>query len=384
LREAIDLVTKGKSNGLTLITFDTGINEVNLTRGELTITTAMTIQGENVIIDAQNKNRILTINAKNQNVELTGLTFTNGKASNYGGAIYQLDGNVTLIGVTLTNNSARYGGAYYQKAGTSELIQATFTDNTASYGGAFYLYNGNASFFGGENETETLLANNVGTWGGAIYQNSANTLLVLNQVSFVENEASWGGAIYQNAGTLGVDNTTFIGNKASWGGALHLSGAKVLASLNYVEFIGNQATWGGALYQSAGSLNIEYSSFSGNSATWGGSLYLSGANSSLTLNTIEFASNTATWGGGIYQSAGTLSVENSSLTDNRATYGGSLYLSGGSATLTDTDILPPSDLKTRYGTSIGKLNGSRLTIIKNSVTIYDQAIQAYLDDLDEV
>ncbi|MDR1494106.1 MAG: DUF4465 domain-containing protein, partial [Planctomycetaceae bacterium] len=170
LREAITAINDQETD-LTTITFADNVTRVKLI-SELTITTAITIEGNGVVLDPNSKSRIFTIDAGFEDaVVINGLTFANGYMlahGGYGGAIYQIGGNVTLTGVTFENNSAKLGGAYFQKAGTSEFVNATFTGNRSNYGGAIYLYSGTSTFRDNESG-QTTFANNTAKWGGAIY-----------------------------------------------------------------------------------------------------------------------------------------------------------------------------------------------------------------------
>ncbi|MDR1383430.1 MAG: fibronectin type III domain-containing protein, partial [Planctomycetaceae bacterium] len=175
LREAIELVMSRYSDDLIEVTFADAITGIQL-QDQLTIKSALTIDGTGVTLTAADNTRILTIDASGEDVTIIGLTFTDGhitKNGGYGGAIYQINGNVTLTDVTFENNYARMGGAYFQKAGTSAFVNATFTDNKIDYyGGAFYCYSGTASFTG------TNFENNSAKWGGAIYlTNTGNITL---------------------------------------------------------------------------------------------------------------------------------------------------------------------------------------------------------------
>jgi CSLREA domain-containing protein len=222
LREAITAINEHETD-LTTVTFADDVAHVKLTN-ELTITTAIAIEGNGVILDANHKSRIFTINADIEDaVVISGLTLTNGYAvahGGYGGAIYQINGNVTLTETTFKNNYAQKGGAYFQKAGTSLFnCNTIFEDNSGSYyGGAFYLYGGTAKF-----AANTQFLRNEAKWGGAIYLTSDGSLY-LDHVALTENAATWGGAMYQASGTLEATYISLVDNSAEWGGGLYAIG----------------------------------------------------------------------------------------------------------------------------------------------------------------
>ena len=90
---------------------------------------------DEVVFDGENSRRIFTVNS--QSVSIKGLTFKNGNAADYGGAIY-FSNSGTLINCNFTNNSARYGGAIYFYA-NGKVTNCNFTNNKATFdGGAIY------------------------------------------------------------------------------------------------------------------------------------------------------------------------------------------------------------------------------------------------------
>ena len=83
-----------------------------------------------VIFDAESKSRIWTVNASNLNI--TGITFKNGKSS-YGGAIYfnNIIYNSRISGKFINNNATTGNGSamYFQEA-ISSLITGKYINNT--------------------------------------------------------------------------------------------------------------------------------------------------------------------------------------------------------------------------------------------------------------
>ncbi len=148
--------------------------------------------------------------------------FTDNNATyNFGGAIYNNDGNVTVAGSIFTNNSApNRGGAVYNE-GLLNVIGCTFTGNNVIFGGAIY------------------------NWG----------TLIVDNCNFTDNSATNGGAIY-NQGSLTINNCTFTNNKATdSGGVIYNYGSSCY--LNFNRIVGNNATSGSAIYSTKGSMNAE-------------------------------------------------------------------------------------------------------------------------------
>ena len=70
--------------------------------------------------------------------------------SNYGGAIYQTGGELTInsdefASSALMNNTITWGGAIYQSNGKLWLDAVTLTGNESTWGGGLYLASGSAT-----------------------------------------------------------------------------------------------------------------------------------------------------------------------------------------------------------------------------------------------
>ena len=119
-----------------------------------------------VIFDAESKSRIWTVNASNLNI--TGITFQNGKSS-YGGAIYfnNIIYNSRISGKFINNNATTGNGSamYFQEA-ISSLITGKYINNTN------YFKKENLSTFYKFNDTITTL-------------NNDSTVYVLNNIIYV-------------------------------------------------------------------------------------------------------------------------------------------------------------------------------------------------------
>ena len=120
-----------------------------------------------VIFDAESKSRIWTVNASNLNI--TGITFKNGKSS-YGGAIYfnNIIYNSRISGKFINNNATTGNGSamYFQEA-ISSLITGKYINNTN------YFKKENLSTLYNFNDTITTL-------------NNDSTLYVLNNFIYVD------------------------------------------------------------------------------------------------------------------------------------------------------------------------------------------------------
>lgn len=168
-------------------------------------------------ISAENNNVIFNVSS-NAKLTLSNLNLTNANGVK-GGAIYN-NGVLVLNNCTFVNNKATFGGAIYNN-GTMVLNNCTFESNIASVsGGAIYnlqddLTIHDSTFIGNYAKIKNGILQ-----GGAI-ANYANNLTVDN-CSFVKNHlfnTNWykngkmyGGAIYNSGNNLIVKNSKFNGN----------------------------------------------------------------------------------------------------------------------------------------------------------------------------
>ena len=168
-------------------------------------------------ISAENNNVIFNV-FSNAKLTLSNLNLTNANGVK-GGAIYN-NGVLVLNNCTFVNNKATFGGAIYNN-GTMILNNCTFESNIASVsGGAIYnlqddLTIHDSTFIGNYAKIKNGILQ-----GGAI-ANYANNLTVDN-CSFVKNHlfnTNWykngkmyGGAIYNSGNNLIVKNSKFNGN----------------------------------------------------------------------------------------------------------------------------------------------------------------------------
>ncbi len=153
-------------------------------------------------------------------VEMSNLTIQGGNAGSGTGGNVLVGGSggsetadLTLSGVTVTGGSAESGAGIYVETDSALWTDGgtTLSNNVAvDYGGAIYNNDGQV-FIGGS----TLSGNSAATEGGAIYQDGG---LVSDSAHFNGNSAPTGGAIY-NDFTMSDSNSTFDGNTAGTSGS---------------------------------------------------------------------------------------------------------------------------------------------------------------------
>ncbi|WP_166831094.1 Calx-beta domain-containing protein [Thalassoroseus pseudoceratinae] len=184
-----------------------------------------------------------------------------------GGAIFNQEGDLTLINVVAVDNEAIDSGGAIYNLGTLTVIDSEFRTNlSGDDGGAIY----NATTF---NVTATL--------------NVSGTLFVANDASSDD-----GGGIHNSGGDITVDTSSFIDNFANFAG-------------------GGLSTVGGSAF-------VSNSTFGGNRAfVIGGAI--AHDDSDLVLVNVTISSNQASAdGGGVFHNDGDLTIVNSTIYGNRA------------------------------------------------------------------
>jgi N-acetylneuraminic acid mutarotase len=209
---------------------------IGLASGELVVNHSITISGpgpENLAVDGNAGGRVFHI-ASGQTVTISGLTITNGHASDSGGGIYNDHAVLTLSNCFVTGNSAtgNIGGGIHNDG--SNIGRATLQINnsliTNNSGG---IYN-DALQAGGAGLviTFSILSNNGpgeainnDGWSCTFCGNGTTSVQITN--SSIKNNP--GGAIYSDTGrqncggscpvTISITNSTISGN----GGGVHNS-----------------------------------------------------------------------------------------------------------------------------------------------------------------
>lgn len=141
--------------------------------------------------------------------------------------------------------------------------------------------------------------------------------------------------------------------------------------------MGNRS--GGGIYAGGGTLTVNDSLITNNSASQGGGIATHG---SLVLNNSSIVGNTSTEsGGGIrsYYVSSTLTVTNSTIAFNRARYGGGIGTDGGTAstagpiTLSNSAVVFNSSVSGGGGIEIGTSNPARTEILENTLIFDNEA-----------
>lgn len=357
LREAIRLANERP--GSDTITFATELaGQTIFLNSEFLISDDLTITGlgrNQLIISGNNSSRIFNVDDGDAettiNVDISGLTLTNGYAEN-GGAILNEE-NLAISNSTISENEAIInGGGIYHASGSLTINGTMFAENRANKNGGG-LYNSTQDLIVSES---TFLRNDAAYSGGGIYSLQGVTkyalrepvyipeysiflqlgfpsleyqynLVTITGTSFIENSAQNGGGLFSGYTSGPSVNHGWCGNyvlpSSVISGAsqnVNTERSKSAFFLTDSTFIGNTAINGGGIFNAAGLVEMEHNSIQNNSATYsGGGIYNRGI---LIINESTISENTAKLGGGIHHSSGDITIKNSTLSNNSATLNG--------------------------------------------------------------
>lgn len=310
----------------------------------------------------------------NDNIVINGGTINNNSAGRNGGGIYLKQGELTINGTEISENSANAydnfegGGAIYNSAGTLIINAGTrFINNIAnsssSYGGALLIEEGGKLLINSTINDPVLLQGNYARgFGGAIVYRSSQPLN-LNNVTFRENTASYGGALYSTSSSViniyggefsgaGMGDESVIEGGAIWNTNSTLNIEGTLISENNVN------EKGGGIYNNGGTININNAEIRGNlvlnddikNDSGGGAIYNTAGGNLTITNTLIMNNSVSTFGGAIVDNStvtmGTVSLTDVIFRNNSTDYdenavgaGGALYMKGsGFATIVSCEF----------------------------------------------
>jgi len=133
------LINNTSENGILILNHSYTYNSIrdkNYING-IILNKNITINGNGFTISGNSSSRIFYIESGIK-LDLNNMTLTKGY-SEYGGAIYNYNSNLTLINMTIKDNKVNNdAGAIYNKNSTLTIENSTLQNNTANYGGAIY------------------------------------------------------------------------------------------------------------------------------------------------------------------------------------------------------------------------------------------------------
>ena len=226
LREALALAnaSTGVADEITFASALSG-QTITLTGGELSVTDAVTINGDinddgagDITIDADGSSRVIHVSTTTAPTSLIGLTITGGNSTGSGGGILSRSGltieNSTVSG-NKSNGSYAVGGGIY---GASVVIVtgSTISSNTASGYAA-----GGGGIYAGSTlvVTDSIVSENdtdgYGAYGGGLH-GAQNATITRSTISDNETTgvAADGGGVFAG-GALTITASTVSGNQTS-------------------------------------------------------------------------------------------------------------------------------------------------------------------------
>lgn len=216
----------------------------------------------------------IVVDNTNGKLNMYGGEIKNNYSCQLGGAIFVLNGNkVEITGGTISNNRADFGGALANQEGVVSIKNATISSNNATYYGGG-IYNQNNQGDSSVTLESSTVTNNTAWYGGGIM--NYGTGFVLKNNTIAGNTAtgyteSSGGAVYNASGILTSENNTISNNNASYrGGGIH-SEAEVVSKNDDINK--NTAQSGGGVFLEAGTANLATTKVYNNKAQIAGNDY---------------------------------------------------------------------------------------------------------------
>ncbi len=288
-----------QSSGSGTITFNCGgATTIIFTASKIISNAAVTINGGNSItLSGGNMVRPFYVDS-NATLTLQNITLTNSLDNTYGGGAILSLGELTLSNTTIRNSNVdpTHSGGAIMSLGPVTMSNSLIENNSGGSVGGLFLFGEaadatitNSTFRNNDTTNDTYgLGGAITTWDGAD--------LIVRGSTFTENEAQYGGAIYNESA-----HTTILIEQNS---VLH----------------GNLAFFdGGGIYSSAGEIALNQVTLTENVAgDRGGGLYVVNGSEANLFNVILQANRAGLAGGGIRINSSSLSLTNVTLWENRA------------------------------------------------------------------
>jgi hypothetical protein len=283
-------ITKAQNNDTIVFAPKLDGQTITLTSGELVINKSLTIQGPGagqLAVSGGNASRVFEVDGAQASVSLSGLTIADGNGQGgtdpyYGGAIFNGPGaTLTLAACTLSgsNSGIDYGGAIDNHYGTLTVSSSTLSGNSAIDGGGAI-----DNYYGTLSVSNSTFSGDYATGGGAIL--NWGTLTVSNS-SLTGDSAAFGGAVENIAGTLTLSNSTLLGNSANTGGAIYIySGSLTVSNTTLSDNSVPQGGHGSAIYMISGNVTVTGCTLTDSASGYGYSIWVDGG--SLTVKNSSF------------------------------------------------------------------------------------------------
>ncbi len=260
-------------------------------------------------------------------------------------------GSVTLSGMTMTNGAASDGGGAVQNtnAGTLSIIDCLVSASFGGSGGGGGVHNKST---GTVNLTNSTLVANGGDFVGGLLNQSSGTVNIVNSaiVANTSNRFGGGGILNNGAGIVNITDSSITNNFSGLrgGGGINNSGTGEVNLTRCTVTNNSDGEKGGGIYNSGGTVNIDASTVHGNQAISGGGIFnLAGSlfvkNSTVSQN----ASTQDSGSGGGLRNEGTSVISNSTFAFNTTKGGGAGISNTGTLFMANCTITGNSSAVTR-------------------------------------
>ena len=306
---------------------------------------------------------------------VSGSEFAECFASN-GGVLFVQGRRAELRDSNITDCYAYgYGGAIYILDGEKTLVDGSVFDNCTSInseGGAIVI-NGDFTIISNSNFTNCN-ASSANGLGGAIYIEGEET--TIQNAIFTECISVDGGAIYIQGNDVHISDSGFVGNKLidyteddNYGGAIYINGERTIISTSTFE--NHSAYTGGSIYINGKNTTILDSNITKSTADYGGAIFIQGINANIDGSHISYCS-CAYDGGAIYVNGTNAHISadfaycNASSVDtpNIKGNGGAIYVNGTDTNVYDSTFLNCTAMNDGFGGAI-YIEGLN-TLVQNS------------------
>jgi CSLREA domain-containing protein len=331
-----------------------GIDD-NAAAGDLDIRQQMTIEGGGNTVTSNEFDHLIEVHDVSLVVTDSTLVAT-ASVGVVGGAVsVSSAASLTLDEVTIqTSSTQQYGGAIYSEGAINVRDSSLIGNNAGAGGGAIFNNEGTVDL------VNAHLTNNdaIGGGGGAIFSDGGPISMQGGSITESESGLLGGAGIYANDGSLELFGVTLSNNDSAGEGGAILNENAHLTIVNSSIHDNSALALGGGIYSqaggfTAGSLSITDSSISSNTAFEGAGLYNDGL---ATVSGTTFHGNTASpggSGGAINNDAGTLTVTNSTLSENSAPAGGGGIHSRAGGTVSGSTTVVGSTIASNTGGDAG-------------------------------
>lgn len=287
------------------ITFNCGAATINLTGTK--------IIGGNVVIDGGNQitlsgssgYRHFVVNA-GASLDLKNIVLTQGYFNGEGGAVYN-SGFLALDHATIQNSVGSLHGGAIATVGAVDITDSVLAGNKASSGGALYANTANARVSihnSSLHDNEARSNSNTEGRGGALYV-VGGAVVDVTSSEIHDNFGIRGGGVYVTAtgSTVNFSNARVYKNTGQYSGG-GMENWRI-ATLRNTVFSENTARIGGGIMNQTGQLDAADSTFYANQELapgYGGGA-INNYSGQMTLTRVTFQGNTAVGGGGGIENA---------------------------------------------------------------------------------